>query len=307
MTLYKKRYYKFSDYLKKRFGCRVRRISVDAGFACPNKDGTLSSSGCIYCDNNSFSRNSRDNQISLDEQIKEGISAGIKKNGSKYILYFQANTNTHAPVNELREKYDIIKKHEEFIMLAIATRPDFITEEILNIIEGYTDKYEVWLELGLQSMHDKTLAAINRSHTYGQFLTAYEMIRKYKNIKCCVHVIIGLPGENEQDISATADEIGRLKADGIKIHPLYVVKGTTMEKLLREGRYEPLAADKYISLAVSYLERLSPETVIQRLTADCPSDMLVSPEWINNKQEIIRGIEQEMEKRKTFQGRRYKG
>jgi radical SAM protein (TIGR01212 family) len=295
-------YYKFSDYLKKRFGCRVHKITVDAGFSCPNIDGTLSKNGCIFCDNYSFSPPVRTKNIPLTKQIEEGIEYGKRRyKAEKFIVYFQPYSNTYAPVDILKERYDVAKNFPDIVGISIGTRPDCIDEEKLSLIQGYTERYEVWIEYGLQSIHDRTLKLINRNHTYIDFLKAVERT-KGRNIKICAHIIIGLPGETKEDILETAKECGRLKLDGIKIHPLYIVKGTALEKMFNSGKYQPLGFDRYIEIAAEFIGYLPPETVIHRFTADCPEEVLVGPLWIREKQKIIRCLEEYMLGKGLFQG-----
>lgn len=299
------RYYKFSRYLREKFGCRVFKISVNAGFGCPNFDGTLSRKGCIYCNNYAFSPSLREKNKPIEEQVKNGIEYGKKRyKAEKFIVYFQPYTNTYASVEILKEKYDVIKKFPEVSGIAIGTRPDCIDEEKLNLIESYTENYEVWIEYGLQSIHDKTLKLINRNHTYKDFLKAVEMTKE-RNIKICAHVIIGLPGEGKKEIIETAKECGKLKLDGIKIHPLHIVKNTQLEKWYKEGRYTPLEMKEYVEMVISFLEYLWPNTVIQRLTADCPDEFLIAPEWIHKKQKLLKIIEEEMDEKNTYQGINY--
>ncbi len=301
------RYYKFSSYLKEAFGCRVYKVSIDAGFSCPNKDGRFSRDGCIYCDNRAFSFNARQPPRPIGEQIKEGIDFGRRRYAAeKFIVYFQAHTNTYAPLDALKKKYDIIKDFDDIAGIAIGTRPDCINEEILDLIGSYTKDYEVWIEYGLQSIHRKTLELINRGHLYEDFKKAVELTKKKKDIKICAHVIIGLPGETKEDMLETAKELGRLKLDGIKIHPLHVIKGTKLEELLNNGLYKLLELDEYINLAADFLEYLWPDTVIQRVTADCPQELLVGPSWILEKHRVLGGIEDEFLKKDKRQGRLYK-
>ena len=295
-------YYKLSEYLKKRFNCRVHKITVDAGFSCPNIDGTLSKNGCIFCDNYSFSPPVRTKNIPLAKQIEEGMEYGRRRyKAEKFIVYFQPYSNTYAPVNILKERYDTVKNFPDIVGISIGTRPDCIDEEKLSLIQGYTERYEVWIEYGLQSIHDRTLKLINRNHTYIDFLKAVEMT-KGRNIKICAHIIIGLPGETKEDILETARECGRLKLDGIKIHPLYIVKGTALEKMFNSGKYQPLGFDRYIEIASEFIGYLPPETVIHRFTADCPEEVLVGPLWIREKQKIIRCLEEYMLSKGLFQG-----
>ncbi len=299
-------FYRFSEYLRERFGCRVYKVSIDAGFSCPNRDGKISKAGCIYCDNRGFSLNSRIPPRPIETQIKEGMDFGRERlKAEKFIIYFQAYTNTYAPVRALREKYGIARKFKNVVGLSFGTRPDCINREILDLIEDYTQDYEVWLEYGLQSIHDKTLKLINRGHSYEQFLQALRQTRKRKKIKICAHIIIGLPGETRGDILATAAELGRLKVDGVKIHPLHVIKGTKLEQLSTKGLYQPLSLEQYISLVADFLEYLWPQTVIQRLSADCPRQFLVEPLWILEKSKILQGIEDTLLRKNKFQGRLY--
>jgi len=301
-------YFKFSQYLKSKFGTKVHKVSVDAGFSCPNKDGKIGSGGCIFCDNKGFSFNTRLPSRPLEIQIEEGIKAGKRRfKAERFIVYFQAYTNTYAPLSELKARYDVIKKYPEVVGLSIATRPDCIDEPILDLINSYTDHYEVWLEYGLQSIHQKTLDFINRGHYFDAFLKAVQLTRSKTNIKICCHVIIGLPyewskKETKQMIRETAREIGNMELEGIKIHPLHIIKGTKLEAIFREGGYQPLELEEYVELAVEFLEYLSPNTVVQRISADCPKNWLVAPLWILNKQQVIRTIEKRLKERATFQG-----
>ncbi len=312
-----KRYYRFSKYLKEHFGCRVYKISIDAGFSCPNKDGRTSRDGCIYCDNKGFSFNTRStgdrvsNEASIlpppiELQIEQGMEFGRKRFGAqKFIVYYQAYTNTYASLEVLKEKYDIVKKFKHIVGISIGTRPDCVNREVLDLIETYTSNYEVWLEYGLQSIHRKTLELINRNHAYGDFLRATELTRNRKNIKICAHIIIGLPYETRKDILETARTVGRLKLDGLKIHPLHIIKETKLEEFFKKGLYKPLQLDEYVSLAVEFLEYLWPETIIQRISAECPREFLVGPLWILEKNKVLSEIEKRLLEENRFQGKRW--
>ena len=293
-------YYKFSTYFKnKGFKHKVQKITVDAGFSCPNRDGKISENGCIYCNNEGFSPNTRKTFDSIEKQIQEGIKRSKAK---KFIVYFQAYTNTYAPIDKLKQIYDSAKKFENIIGISIATRPDCVNKDVIGLIASYTKDYEVWIEYGLQTVHKKTLDFINRGHLHEDFLKAVELTRKKKDIKICAHVIIGLPFEDEGMIIETARSVACLKLDGIKIHPLHIIKGTRLEEFYKAGKFQVLELEEYIDLAVKFLEYLWPETVIQRISADCPKDLLVAPLWILDKSKVLRGIEQ----KDTFQGRLYK-
>jgi len=317
-------YYKFSQYLKQHFGCRVYKVSIDAGFSCPNRDGKFSEDGCIYCDNRAFSLNTRpvrsnsnrcqdasdgwrgtsNGASPLEAQIEEGIQFGRKRYGAeKFIIYFQAYTNTYAPVEELKGKYDTVKKFEDIVGIAIGTRPDCINEEILALIQSYTQDYEVWLEYGLQSIHNKTLEFINRGHTYEDFLKAVAMTRKRPKIKICAHVIIGLPKETKEEMLETARALGQLKLEGIKIHPLHIIKGTKLEELFNTNLYKPLEINEYVSIVTEFLQYLWPQTVIQRITADCPRELLLAPLWILEKNKLLSEIENRLKENNSFQGK----
>ena len=290
----KEKYYKFSEYLKEKFGCRVHKVSIDAGFSCPNKDGKLSTDGCIYCDNRAFSLNSRLPSQPIETQIEAGVKIGRERYGAeKFIVYFQAYTNTYASLNVLKERYDIVRKFKDVVGISIGTRPDCINEQILDLIQSYSKDYEVWIEYGLQSVHDKTLKLINRHHTYKDFLKAVELTRK-RNMKICAHVIIGLPNETKEEIFQTAKALAKLKIDGVKIHPLHVVKGTKLEEIFKKGKYKPLELDEYINIVTEFLEYLPITLVIQRITADCPKELLVAPLWILNKNAVLNLVEKKL-------------
>jgi uncharacterized protein len=281
-------YYKYSDYLKKRFGRRVHKVSVDAGFSCPNRDGKIGTTGCIYCDNKVFSFQNRiGSKLSVEEQIASGIKAAKRRyRAEKFIVYFQAFTNTYADAGHLKSVYDKIRKFKDIVSLSIATRPDCVDREILNLIASYSEDYEVWIEYGLQSIHDKTLDFIKRGHHYNDFLEAFSLTRQYP-IKVCVHIILGLPGETEDMMMETAAEMSRISIDGIKIHPLHVVKFTALEKLYIENRYTPLSLDAYQQALSRFIKCLSPDIVIQRLSAYCPREMLAAPAWVGEKHNPI--------------------
>lgn len=298
-------YYKFSDYLKERFGCRVHKITVDAGFSCPNLDGKLSKKGCIFCDNSAFSPAIRENSLSLREQITKGISYAERRyKAKKIIVYFQPYSNTYAPTELLKKQYDTVRDFSAIVGISIGTRPDCIDEEKISLIESYTEDYEVWIEYGLQSIHDKTLRRINRNHTYKDFQNAVA-ITSNRNIKICAHIILGLPGESINEMLETAKECGRLGIDSVKIHPLYVVKGTALEEMLNLKEYTPLTLPKYAEIASEFLARLNSHMIIQRLTADCPPNILAAPLWINNKDLLIETVKEKMRRDGLYQGCKY--
>ena len=305
------KYYKFSQYLKTRFGCRVYKIGIDAGFSCPNRDGKLSDQGCVYCDNRAFSLNSRRDLNSgksfpntIERQIEQGILFGRRRYAAqKFMVYFQSYTNTYAALDTLKQRYDVARKFKDVAAITIGTRPDCINEEILDLIQGYTQDYEVWLEYGLQSIHAKTLELVNRGHVYEDFLRAIELTRQRKNIKICAHVIIGLPNETREDIMATARALSRIDLDGIKIHPLHIIKGTRLEEAFRAGSCKLLGLKEYVKLVIEFLEYIPASFIIQRLTADCPRQFLAGPLWLLEKNKVLEQIQAVFETQEKYQGR----
>ncbi len=282
---------KYSTYLKERFGARVHKVSVDAGFSCPNRDGSLSKDGCIYCDNRSFSFQNRNQaKPSLAAQIEQGIEAMRRRfKAEKFIVYFQAYTNTYASIDELRQRYDTVKQFKDVVGISIATRPDCVDKNILEFIAGYAGGYEVWLEYGLQSIHESTLKIINRGHSYQDFLKAVEMTREY-NMKICAHIILGLPHETEGMMLDTAKELCRLKIDGIKIHPLHIIKGTDLERMYLQGLYTPFPLHSYKKLLSGFANCLWQDTLIQGTGAYCPRDMLVLPDSLQEANMLGRAL-----------------
>jgi len=300
------RYYSFNTYLRDRFGERVHRLSLDAGFTCPNRDGKLGLSGCIYCDNKGFSRFS-EGKVPLRSQIEQSIVSAQKRYGAqKFVAYFQSATNTYATVENLKRTYDTIREFPDIVGLYIATRPDCVDKERLDLIESYTDRYDVWVEYGLQTIHDRTLEIINRKHTYSDTVRAVKMTAERK-IKVALHVILGLPGESREDMLGTADAIAALPASGVKFHMLHVLKNTPIEAMYREGKIKLLDMKDYIGIIIEFIGRLPEDRVILRLVSDAKSNYLVAPEWIKNKQEVIRSIEAGMDEKDVRQGSKYKG
>lgn len=290
-------YYSFNQFLKDRFGERVQKITLDAGLTCPNRDGTKGFGGCIYCDRYGSGTGNSLIVPDLRSQARSGIDHAARRyHARKFIAYFQSFSNTYAPVHALMRIYDQVVNLPNVVGLSVATRPDCITNETLDLLASYTPRLMVWLELGLQSAHDDTLRLINRGHTYQEFLDAYELARQYP-LLICTHVIIGLPGEERHHILYTARELARLKPDSVKIHSLYISQGTPLEKLYHAGHYMPLDQHEFVSMACDLLELLPSNTIIQRLTGDPRPEDLIAPDWTLRKHETIRLIYQEMERR----------
>ena len=299
-----KRYRDYNTYLRDIFGERVQKIPLDAGMNCPNRDGTTSDKGCIYCDSRGSGTGAMINRgLTIDEQIRESRKRLKKRYGAKkFIAYFQSFTNTYAPVSQLKELYDRALNYPDMVGLSVGTRPDCVNKEILGLLDSYQEKYLVWIEYGLQSMHDKTLSVINRGHKLEEFLKAVELTREYKNIKVCVHVIIGLPNETEEDIIETAKLLGESKVEGIKIHPLHVVKGTLLANQWRKGEYTPLSFDDYIKIAADLVEMTPKYIIFHRLTGTASENILLAPAWCSQKWKVLNAIENELKKRGTCQG-----
>lgn len=299
------RYTAYSRYLRQLFGRTVYRVTVDAGFTCPNVDGTLAVGGCAYCDNRSFSPNRRQARAPLREQLRRGIAYLQRRYPvDRYLAYFQAATNTYAPVEKLRRLYDEALDHPQVVGLIVGTRPDCVSNEVLALLEEYARGRYVGLELGLQSIHDRSLEWMNRGHGAAAFLDAVERCQG-RGLDLCAHVILGLPGESHADMMATADALAALPVDGVKIHNLHVVKDTALERQYRAGAAAVLTRDEYVALVCDFLERLRPEMVVHRLSGDAPPDYLVAPQWCLDKQGLLRAIEAELDRRDSRQGLRW--
>jgi radical SAM protein (TIGR01212 family) len=301
----KKPYYDLNTYLRSIFGCRVQKISLDAGLTCPNRDGRVGTGGCIYCNTRGSGTGACSLGLTVTEQIERGKEFLRKRyKAQRFIAYFQSFSNTYAPYEKLKALYDEACAVEDIVGLSIGTRPDCIDESILTLVQGYAEDYLVWIEYGLQSIHDRTLAVINRGHDVACFRSAVEKT-KGRGIKICAHVILGLPFEDKRDMLATAQAVSSMGIDGIKIHLLYVVKGTPMERLYRERRYRCLEQGEYAELVCDFLELLPPDMVIQRLTGDPHPDELVAPEWSLRKSETLSLIKKTMAARGSWQGKRF--
>jgi radical SAM protein (TIGR01212 family) len=301
------RYYSFNRYLKEIFPKQsVYKIPVHAGLSCPNRDGKTGTGGCIYCDNRSFSPNTRQPEaLSIKEQVGKGKEFYRSRHqADKFIVYFQSFSNTYAPIDKLKILYDEALSIPDVVGLSIGTRPDCVSEEIISLISGYAKKYLVWLEYGIQSIHNKTLKAINRGHTYEDFVNAVNMT-KGKGIKIATHVILGLPEETKDDMIKTAQQIGLLGIDGIKLHHLYVAKGTQLENRHKEGKVKLLTLGEYISLVCDILENLPEGMVIQRLVGELSEKYAIAPAWNIPKAKTLSMIESELANRGSYQGRMF--
>jgi uncharacterized protein len=299
-------YRAFGDYLKERFGQKVTKIALDAGLSCPNRDGTLSRGGCIFCQPRSFSPPGGAER-KLTAQLAAGIAAGRRRGISAFIAYFQAYTNTYAPVARLRKIWDTVRASPEIKALAVGTRPDCVSEPVLELLAGYARDYEIWLELGLQTVHDRTLKILHRGHSADDFFQAVARARRQTGLQICAHVILGLPGESEEDELATADALAALKLEGVKLHPLYIAGNTQLAAEHARHEIPLLTQSVFAYRAVNFIERLWPGTVIQRLTADCPAEWLKAPSWLADKPGVLRAIREEFVRRQTWQGKHFSG
>ncbi len=295
-------YRKFSRYLKEKYGARVHKIPLQGGFYCPNRDGRLSSKGCVFCDVYGSGPLTL-NPPPIREQIIEGIRRASRRYKAKYfIAYFQAFTNTYEQWEKLERTYKEATSLPEIVGLAIGTRPDCVPEEVLKGLEKLAEDKELWLELGLESAHLKSLKFMNRNHGLAEFIDAVLRTKRRKGIKICAHVIIGLPGEGREAVIETARVLTALGVDGVKIHPLHVLRNTELERLYKKGEIELLSLEEYVSLAVDFMEHLKEEIIICRLTGERDPSLFVAPSWCLEKQKILQAIDQEFERRGSRQG-----
>jgi uncharacterized protein len=299
------RYRDYNTYLRGIFGERVQKIPLDAGFSCPNRDGTISTAGCIYCDSRGSGTGALTNRgMDLDRQIEEGIRLAEKKyKAKKFIAYFQSFTNTYAPVSHLKKIYDTVLGHAEIIGISVGTRPDCMNDEVLALLDSYTKDYLVWIEYGLQSAHDITLSKINRGHDVECFKKAVVMT-KTRKLNVCAHVILGLPGETYEMMMDTARFVAAMPVDGIKIHSLYVAKGTALADLYQAGDFKCMERDVYVETLIDFLELLPQEMIVQRLTGDPNPAELIAPAWTLEKSRNMNQIKIRMEERDTWQGKK---
>jgi len=300
----KKRYHTFNEQLRERFGGKIFKVSLDAGFTCPNRDGSVGTGGCVYCSERGSGDFAGDQRLSIPEQFIE-VKERMKHKWphAQYIAYFQAYTNTYATVQRLREVYEEALAQEDVVGLAISTRPDCLPEEVLEYLQELNERTYLWVELGLQSSHDRTLKWMGRGHDYAQFLRGLEQLHS-RGIRVCVHIILGLPGETKTEMMETAQEVAKLPLEGIKIHLLHVLKGTRLATIFQHEPFELMTKEAYVSLVVDILEVLPPEIVIHRLTGDGPPDDLIGPLWSRKKWEVLNAIDAELVQRDSWQGKK---
>ncbi len=301
-----KRYHSLNYFLRNKFNQKVFKISLDGGFSCPNRDGTISSGGCLFCSESGSGDYAGSRTLSIGKQfcdVKEMMNKKWKE--GKYIAYFQAFTNTYAPVEELREKYNEAIKQEGVVALAIATRPDCLGDDVLDLLEEINKDIYVWVELGLQTVSDETARKINR----GYKLEVYEeAIRKLKerNIDFVTHCIFGLPGETKEDMLKTVDYVAHTGSKGIKFHLLHLMKNTPMVKLYERGELKFMSQDDYIDLICKAVSIIPEDMIVHRLTGDSPRDLLIGPMWSLKKWEILNAIDKALVDNGIYQGKEFK-
>ena len=295
-------YRNLSGYFREKYGRRLTKICIDAGFSCPNRDGTCGTGGCIFCSE----RGSGEHIEALSgvgEQVRRAIDRASED--ELFVAYFQNFSGTYAPTEVLKKRYDEALISDRIKLLAIATRPDCIDEGVAELIAGYKKERDVWVELGLQTASDETAKIINRGYETAVFTRAVKILEKY-GIPVVVHLIVGLPGEGLSEIKSTTEYISTLPVWGVKIHSIYVAKDTRLAEMYERGEYEPPTLDEYTESAVYILTHLSKDTVIHRLTGDAPKDSLLAPEWNKNKHAVIDALTKYMSENKLSQGCFYK-
>ena len=300
-----KRYYTLDYYYKHKFGCKVAKISLNGGFTCPNKDGTKGVGGCIYCSKLGSGEYAGNINKSITEQFYEIKSIMDKKwPNTKYIAYFQANTNTYAPINVLKSKYEEALSLPNVIGLNIATRCDAINKECLDYLIELNKRTNLSIELGLQTIHENTAKLINRGHTLKEFNDMVKLLRK-NNINVIVHIINGLPYETKNDMLETIKYLNKLDIQGLKIHMLCVLKNTELENLYNKEHFHLLTKEEYVNIVCDQLELLNEDIVINRICADPKIDDLIEPKWLIKKFTVLNEIDKELARRDTFQGSKY--
>ena len=301
-----KRYYTWNYFLQKKFGCKVTKIALNGGFTCPNIDGTRGVGGCSYCMNGS-GEFAGSPEKSIAEQFEEGRRRmGKKWHDTRYIPYFQANTNTYAPVLRLKKLYEEALACEGVVGLAIATRPDCIPDDVLEYLDELSQRTYLLVELGLQSVFDKTGDRINRGHTYAEFEECFRRLRA-RGINVCVHLIMGLPGETHDMMMESVRTVASLQPQCIKLHLMHILKGTRMAQEYTAGALRCMELSEYVNTIVDALELLPPELVVQRLTGDGGRESLIAPLWSLKKFVVLNEIDKEMVRRNTVQGAKWKG
>lgn len=297
------RYKHLNKYLKDKFGEQTLKICLDGGFTCPNRDGRVGYGGCAFCSE----RGSGEHIIAdnISNQVKNYFTSYKAERANKFIAYFQNFTNTYDSIKNLKMKYDAALIDDRIVALAIATRPDCISEDVCKLLKSYSEKYYVWVELGLQTSNENTGKIINRCYTDEQFSAAVSLLNKY-NIDVVTHIMVGLPGENFDDIKNTVNFINNHSIQGLKIHSTYVVKNTRLADMYFNGKYTPISLEYYLDCASYILTHISPDIIIHRVSGDAPKDLLIAPDWNLHKKWIINGLNKLLRDKDLYQGMDYK-
>lgn len=298
-----KRYHTWNYHLRQQFGEKVFKVSLDAGFDCPNRDGTVAYGGCTFCSaagSGDFAGNRTEDVITQFHDIKTKMHEKWKD--GKYIAYFQAFTNTHAPLDVLKKTFEPVLQEEGVVGISIATRPDCLPDDVVEYLADLNTRTYLWVELGLQTVHERTALLINRAHDYQVYIEGVEKLRKH-NIRICSHIINGLPLENYEMMMETAREVAKLDIQGIKIHLLHLLKGTPMVKQYEKGMLTFLSLEDYVNLVVDQLEIIPPDVIVHRITGDGPPNLMIGPMWSLNKWNVLNAIDAEFVRRDSWQGK----
>jgi radical SAM protein (TIGR01212 family) len=302
-----KRYNSFNRVLKETFRSRVYKVSLRADFTCPNRDGKVAVGGCIYCNNAGHTPEGYRPVLSIGQQMEQGIEAQQRRHrAEKFIAYFQSYTNTYGSVAKLERLYREALDFPDVIGLSVGTRPDCVPDEVLDLLADIASDTYVWIELGLESMQEKTLRWANRGHGLGEFIDAVERI-KIRGLRVCVHLILGFPTETRAEMLQTPHLLNALKIDGVKLHNLHVIKNTRLEQLYRSGSFTLQSREEYVSLVADFLELLDPDTIVHRITGETYRRITVAPAWSIDKISLVNAIHRELDLRDTWQGRLYGG
>lgn len=296
------RYNHLNRYYKEKFGERTLKICVDGGFTCPNRDGTKGKGGCIFCGERGSGEHLRN--ISIEEQIQRHLDSYRGKRANKFILYFQNFSNTYGSISNLKAKYDVITKFSKIVGLDIDTRPDCINEEIASLIASYKENYYTCVELGLQTSNDNTGKLINRCYNTSDFTNAVKILNNY-NIDVIAHIMIGLPGEDINDLKNTIDYLNTLNIQGLKIHSTYIIKDTKLEEMYNNGYYSPITLDYYLDSLTYVITHIKKNVIIHRISGDAPKDILVAPSWNAHKKLVLNGLDKKLRDKDLYQGKYY--
>ena len=300
-----KRFHTWNYEMRNQFAGKVFKVMLDAGFTCPNRDGSITTGGCTFCSvrgSGDFAGSRRDDLVTQFNTVRN--LQHQKWADARYIGYFQAYTNTYAPVDQLRQYYEVILQQPGVVGLSIATRPDCLPDDVMEYLAELNERTYLWIEMGLQTVHEETSQLINRAHDTQCFIDSVAKLRKH-NIRTCAHIIYGLPGETNEMMLETGRAVAQMNVQGMKIHLLHLMRKTPMVKQYEDGLLKFLSLTEYVKLIVDTLEILPPEMIIHRLTGDAPRDLLVGPIWSLNKWEVLNAIDAQLKERSTWQGKHY--